>query len=302
MNNVYFDSIELRNFKVHQELDFEFKTGFTTITGDNGSGKTTIFDGLYWCLYDCTTKGRKGDSVIRKRSAKNCSGILKFRINEDQYEIQNYRKHFKFDDAKILMKNSIDISRETRDETNKVIENLIMPAEVFLNCLLFSQYLNNSFTELTNAKQKDILDRMLGFDKYDEYYKIASDITKGLLDDRKTLEVGKLPILKVQYNNVISLLEQEKESQTSYEESVIKVKENLVEEIESLKEFIEENKGVIDDIEEIESDLNIVKSKISTLEEKKKNLEASKTKAEKELNDVQTSQRLTATVQQKYDL
>lgn len=133
------------------------------------SGKTSILDALCWVIYDETTKGRKGDDVIRKRTGKDTMVKLSFSVDEDEYIIENYRKHSEYKDEKILRKNGTSITGVNRTETNKRLEDILMPKDVFMNCLLFSQYINKPFTEMTDTGQKNIFDRMMGFLKYNEY-------------------------------------------------------------------------------------------------------------------------------------
>jgi exonuclease SbcC len=269
MNQICFDTLELENFKSYEKTNFDFVNGFTIITGRNGSGKTTIIDGLYWCLYDVTTKGRKGDSIIRKRAGKNCSAILKFRINEDQFEVRNYRKHYKYSDSKFLFKNGNDISGNTRKDTNIIIENLLIPSEVFLNCLLFSQYINNSFTEMKNSEQKDILDRMLGFDKFDRYYDLASELFKEC-NDKYELEKVKLPILE---NNISRSKELIQADETNLRNVILADEDrrvNLSNTIEKLTQYIESNKDASLEVDLVQNQLSELNRQHSTFLERKR--------------------------------
>ena len=143
MRKVEFGAVKLEHFRCHESMEFNFiPNRFVTITGPNGIGKTTILDALCWALYDVTTKGRKGDSVIRKRSGKNTYVRLDFKIDDDYYIIKNYRKHHKLGDSKLIYKNGEDekhdISGATRKDTNLIIEQLLMPKDIFLNCLCCS--------------------------------------------------------------------------------------------------------------------------------------------------------------------
>jgi len=179
MREVVFGKMEMKNFRVHEDMSFDFYPNrFITISGNNGTGKSTILDALCWALYDETSKGRKGDAVLRKRSPKNTSVILNFGISGDRYVIKNYRKHKKHGDIKLLLKNDNDITGTTRKDTNKQIEELIMPSNIFKNCLLFSQYVGKSFTEMKHAQQSDILDVMLDVGKFHEFRMGATAIVK----------------------------------------------------------------------------------------------------------------------------
>ncbi|WP_417174548.1 AAA family ATPase, partial [Alistipes putredinis] len=49
--NIKIKSITLRNFKGLRDVSFDFDGHNATIIGDNGTGKTTIFDALTWVLF-----------------------------------------------------------------------------------------------------------------------------------------------------------------------------------------------------------------------------------------------------------
>ncbi len=55
-------SITLTNFQCYfGEVKFEFKEGLNLVIGDNGAGKSKLYDGFYWVLYD-----RVFDSMTRE--------------------------------------------------------------------------------------------------------------------------------------------------------------------------------------------------------------------------------------------
>ncbi|MCK5017212.1 MAG: AAA family ATPase, partial [Candidatus Peribacteraceae bacterium] len=106
MQDVIFKDIEMWNFRSHEHMTMDFLPNrFLVITGENGAGKSTIFDALCWSLYDLTTNKRKGDAVIRKRAGKNTGVVANFDVGEDEYRIENYRKHKEKKDGKFLYKN-----------------------------------------------------------------------------------------------------------------------------------------------------------------------------------------------------
>lgn len=47
------NSITLKNFQCYyDEVKFEFKDGLNVVIGDNGAGKSKLYDAFYWVLYD----------------------------------------------------------------------------------------------------------------------------------------------------------------------------------------------------------------------------------------------------------
>ena len=248
------------------------------ITGDNGVGKSSIFDSLCFALYDITTKGRKGDTVIRKRIGKNCAVFLTFSIDNDLYEIRNYRKHTVHKNEKYLLLNGNNITEATRKLTNDKIVNLLMPPDVFLNSILFSQFISKRFSELTDSGQKEILDNMLGLSRYDDYFKLFGDAIRESRIEDQSIKMGVLPSLEKAYNEAVSNCVDEEKNLLDEKEKFESKKKDLFAEANRLKlryydvqELISDTSILEGKVKDLSSEIGVTNSKIQT--------------ASKELND-----------------
>lgn len=57
MTVIKIKKLEIENFKCHQNLTLDFNGRNAVISGDNATGKTTIFDALVWLLFSKDSKG-----------------------------------------------------------------------------------------------------------------------------------------------------------------------------------------------------------------------------------------------------
>ena len=63
MKDIKLISLELTNFKCHRHLKIDFNGRNTVIAGDNGAGKTSVYDSFMWLLFSRDSKGN-GDRNI----------------------------------------------------------------------------------------------------------------------------------------------------------------------------------------------------------------------------------------------
>lgn len=66
MKQIKLQKISLVNFKGIRSLDLDFSDGDTLVCGENGSGKTTVFDAFLWCMFGKDSTNRSDSNFNLK--------------------------------------------------------------------------------------------------------------------------------------------------------------------------------------------------------------------------------------------
>ncbi len=77
MKQIILQSLSLINFKGIRSLDIQFDPAQTYICGENGTGKTTVFDAFCWCLFGKDSLNRADSNFNIKTLDENGNPILK---------------------------------------------------------------------------------------------------------------------------------------------------------------------------------------------------------------------------------
>jgi DNA repair exonuclease SbcCD ATPase subunit len=188
-------NITLRNFlsigQVTQAVNFD-RQELTLILGENldlggdgarnGTGKTTLIQGLSYALFGVPINSIRKDNLVNRTNAKNMMVTLEFSVEGIEYKIERGRKPnvLRFYVNNSLQKGMDDAQGENK-ETQVAIEKVIhMSSDMFKHIVALNTY-SEPFLALKNNEQRDIIEQLLGITLLSE----KAEVIKGMLKDTK---------------------------------------------------------------------------------------------------------------------
>ena len=260
-----FKRLRLKNFKSYANEIINFDKGITVIVGENGAGKSSIFEAISFALFKQHTAGKIGDLV--RNNTENMSVELDFVSRGKEYRIIRDKTKSKTV-SRLLTKTSSDSEfmslcsgeREVSDNIQAILE---MDANLFLNAIYVRQGEIAELVDKTPAEKKLLIGRLLGLDS-----------------------------LETAWNNMIPLIRE-------YENKLSEIKGKLYSK-DALKEEYETKSKELNALKsrghELESQIEEVKNLISEISESKRDMEREKEIYETQMNNLsnekQTLERL----------
>jgi DNA repair exonuclease SbcCD ATPase subunit len=188
-------NITLRNFlsigQVTQAVCFD-RQDLTLILGENldlggdgarnGTGKTTLIQGLSYALFGVPINSIRKDNLVNRTNGKNMMVTLEFSVDGIEYKIERGRKPniLRFYVNNDLQKNTDDAQGENK-ETQVAIENVIhMSADMFKHIVVLNTY-SEPFLALKTNDQRDIIEQLLGITLLSE----KAEVIKNMIRDSK---------------------------------------------------------------------------------------------------------------------
>lgn len=241
---ITFDSITLENFKGIEKVTAKFNEGLNIISGPNGSGKTTVIDAIYWCLFGKNQEDKKKfveRPFLQDGSLKEIdltSVALNISIDGQAHELKRTVKNSK--SAMFID----DVPKKMNEFNEFVEENMFSPDDfkMFVNPSYFSETLHWK-------KQRELLMK---------YFDMPGDKEVLEVMTEKKVKPGKLFMDEVELKTPEDILEKyELELKTEEAKS-----EKYSNQIELLDEQIEGFQGD-DDVEILKEKRDRLKGEIS---------------------------------------
>jgi DNA repair exonuclease SbcCD ATPase subunit len=190
-------SITLRTFlsigNVTQAVDFD-KKDITLILGENldlggdgarnGTGKTTLIQGLAYALFGQPINNIRKDNLVNRTNGKGMMVTLEFNVNGTDYKIERGRKPnvLKFYVNDVQQKATEDQQGENK-ETQAAIERVLnMTPEMFKHIVVLNTY-SEPFLALKNNEQREIIEQLLGITLLSEKAEVVKDLIRQSKDD-----------------------------------------------------------------------------------------------------------------------
>ena len=139
--------LKIRNYALIRELDVEFNSGFTIITGETGAGKSILLGALSLIL------GQRADTTALKDTEKKC--VVEGVFNVKDYDLKELFEQYDLDyEEQAIFRREISPSGKSRAFINDTPVNLKAMRELGLRLVdIHSQHqnleLNNQHFQLT---------------------------------------------------------------------------------------------------------------------------------------------------------
>ena len=165
-----FSHLYLENFMSFKTAEVDLSApGFALVVGQNlnpddgassnGSGKSTIFEAIYWCLTGLTVRGSK-DVVNKDLEKDGCYVELQFYADDKFIELIRSKNHKKYKTNLLIKVDGQDISAKGIRDSEKVFATTFpeLSSDLIGSVIILGQGLPNRFTSNTPSGRKQILE------------------------------------------------------------------------------------------------------------------------------------------------
>ena len=168
-----FKRLRLKNFKSYSNEIINFDKGITVIVGENGAGKSSIFEAISFALFKQHTADKLGDLV--RNNTDNMSVELDFVSRGKEYRIVRDKNKSK-SASRLLTKTSIDgefmsLCSGEKEVSDNVQAILDMDANLFLNAIYVRQGEIAELVDKQPADKKRLIGKLLGLDSLENAWK-----------------------------------------------------------------------------------------------------------------------------------
>lgn len=194
---IKFENVKIKNFQAIQQADVDLdEQGVVLVKGvndyednakSNGSGKSSLFESIVWCIYGKTSNGIT--DVKNRYADGGCYVILSFYIDNVRYEIIRSIKDKDYGNGVKLKCEDKDITNKNKVDTEKQIKSIIgFDFDIFLSTVYLSQGFNSRIGILTPSGRKERIESLTGIsDKVAEFKDKISEIKSNLSNELNEL-------------------------------------------------------------------------------------------------------------------
>ena len=278
-----FEKLILKNFKSHINTEVEFHKGTTIILGDNGAGKSSIFEGINFALYKKYNTKSLNDLINTR--ANSMSVTLSFLVGNKKYKVKRTRGQKKSTAELFVFQDNDYHSVVSGDkEVNNYIEELLtIDADLFLNAIYIKQGEIDSLVTQKASERKKNISKLLRLENLEISYKnianvisnyelkytqLKSQIDDDIIDNKDSLIKEKdslqsrfdeksqaLNILQNQISDIKVKVDEQNALSIKFHQSHT-IQQRLLGEIELLSKEIEETNKYVQDIQVYEKFIN----------------------------------------------
>ena len=205
----------------------------------NGTGKTTIINGLSYGIYGTALTNIKKDNLVNKINGKGMLVTLTFDKDGQEYHIERGRKpnvlKFSINGHEQELKD-LDESQGDSRETQKAIEEMMgMSHDMFKHLVALNTY-TEPFLSMKAGEQRSIIEQLLGITLLSEKAEALKEAIR-ISKDTITTENTRIETIKVSNERIQQSIDALERKQRLWDETKEKTIENILRSIDVLSEI-----------------------------------------------------------------
>lgn len=217
---INFKKIKIENFMSFSSAELTIdNSGYILVSGrnantrdsavSNGSGKSSLFDAILWCLTGETVRGSK--DVVNIFGNDGAVVRTEFSIDSNEFVVTRTKNHSKYKSNLFIEYNGNNVSGKGIRDSEKILEQYLgeLTPEIIGAVIILGQGLPQRFTNNTPSQRKEILEKLSKSDFMIEDLKTRVADRKGeLLSEKRSQEDLKLKretVLSVKQDELKSL-------------------------------------------------------------------------------------------------
>jgi exonuclease SbcC len=175
-SQLFLERIQIENLWCYENATIEWGHGMTVIAGSNGSGKSSLLEGIFFALYGSeagVAMGRSLDGILRLESSQ---GVVSLSFLHDGRRYTARMALKRRGDQVISEREASTLQSEQGEQWVGVrevvaqIESLFgMSRDDFVNCLYVRQGEIDRLIRANDDERKQMIDRLLRLEKLDAY-------------------------------------------------------------------------------------------------------------------------------------
>lgn len=252
--------LKLENFRQHRDTDIIFQPGMTAIVGANGSGKSTVLEGITFALYG---EQRETRETIRFYwgEKKRFSSELTFELDSKTYKVERSNA-----DASLVevTAGGTTVLAAGLSDVRRACERLVgLNYDQFINSFCAEQKNLGFLSFRTAAARQEEVSRMLGFDRVKRSEDLARERRSLLKARAEVLEktLGALDELEKARRDGTAQLKQV-QAEIARQEKELKEVENAIGPAEELRKRAEAYQALSSQMKEIGGEANGLKEAV----------------------------------------
>lgn len=279
----------LKNWRSHEDSEFEFAKGTNVLVGPMGSGKSAAMDGVSFALFGTfpnlnDRKLRLDDVIMNKPTVKDSASVeMGFVVDGNEYSIKRVIERGRGVTTSVLKKgDQLLEGPQTKRTTKRISDVLKMDYKLFSRAVYAEQNNIDYFLEIPKGERKRRMDELLNISKFEKAGRGLTTVTNRLKDrveekkkfavDRKELE--EIPELEKEVEKrkkdlkektvgIEKLVSEKEKARKEYEEMAGKK-----EKYSHISDIIKENKGRLELLTQRLSGYGEIKDTKKSVEEK----------------------------------